>query len=84
MRASGNPMTLVIQKYFEYAKYIPIFRNYYYKLKNASTKLFEFYRRQIEEHKKYINPDSEPTDFVEAFLKEKAKREVEGTNEFYR
>jgi hypothetical protein len=47
-------------------------------LENNSKQLFEFFERQIEEHNRRVDPDSDPTDFVEAFLREKAKKEENG------
>ena len=41
-------------------------------------------KNQIEEHSKRVDHYSEPTDYVEAFLQEKKKKEAEGEGEFYR
>ena len=49
-------------------------------MKDATDTLHEYYMRQINAHIENFDPhdESEPTDYVEAFLKEKAKREAEG------
>ena len=65
------------------AKYLPIAKNNYHKLKNSTQNLFKFFENQIIEHEKYADHDSEPTDYVEAFLREKTKKEAEGDNQFY-
>jgi hypothetical protein len=66
---------LLIQKQTENAKYFPYFSKYYHQMKQTSDILFEFYRNEVDEHIKRANHDSEPTDFVEAFLREKARRD---------
>uniref|UniRef100_A0A914CT29 Cytochrome P450 n=1 Tax=Acrobeloides nanus TaxID=290746 RepID=A0A914CT29_9BILA len=86
VRGFGSPWTLLIQKWYQYAKYIPFCRYYYYLMKDATDTLHEFYMRQINAHIEKFDPhdESEPTDYVEAFLKEKAKREAEGdTNNYF-
>ncbi|VDN24310.1 unnamed protein product [Cylicostephanus goldi] len=45
---------------------------------------FSFFDRQIAEHKKVINYDTDETnDYVEAFLKEQRRREAEGDKESF-
>lgn len=52
-----------------------------YELKSRNSKaLMDFYQRQIDEHVKSIDfgTDAEPTDYSEAFLREKAKLDADG------
>uniref|UniRef100_A0A914EL70 Cytochrome P450 n=1 Tax=Acrobeloides nanus TaxID=290746 RepID=A0A914EL70_9BILA len=78
VRVLGTPWQLLIQKKVEIFKYVPFFRKYYYALKDARDVLMKFYKRQVKEHQENADNDSEPTDFVEAFLREKARREADG------
>ena len=83
MRACGHPLVAIMNTRVNLAKHLPIFNSVYYQIKEASDKLNNFYKTRIDEHNKTADHDSEPTDFVEAFLREKAKREAEGDGEFY-
>lgn len=54
------------------------------KTKEFSEKLDEFYKNQIEEHRKEIDFDSETSmDYVESYLKEQKKREKDGDMETF-
>uniref|UniRef100_A0A914EEW6 Uncharacterized protein n=1 Tax=Acrobeloides nanus TaxID=290746 RepID=A0A914EEW6_9BILA len=70
----------------EIVKHIPIINKHYYAIKESKEALFNFYQNQVNEHQQRIDHDSEPTDYVEAFLREKAKKEAEGNEDaqFYR
>ena len=79
-----HPLVLVMQNHMELAKYLPFFKYHYYNIDQARENLFAFFKNQIEEHSKRVDHYSEPTDYVEAFLQEKKKKEAEGEGEFYR
>ena len=87
MRAFGHPLVATInwaaKMRISFVKHLPIFNRVYYQIKEASDKLNHFYITRIDEQNKRADYDSEPTDFVEAFLRQKAKREAEGDGEFY-
>jgi hypothetical protein len=73
-----NPSNLMMYKNTELFKYVPFFRGQYYGIVESRKRLFGFFDQQIEEHLKELNFDSAPTDYVDAFLREKAKRDAEG------
>lgn len=52
-------------------------------MKDSFDTVRQFYKRQIKKHKEEINLESDdaPTDYVEAFLKEKAKRQRTNEND---
>ena len=81
MKHAGNPFLGAFREHAEVLEYIPILRNSYHALKNSKQELYEFYKNQVEEHQKRVDHDSEPTDYVEAFLREKAKKDEEGSGE---
>lgn len=64
-------------------KYIPGASYYYYKIQDTSKSVFDFFRQQVEEHKRNIDRSSEPTDFVDAFLRESEKLSKENEEHFY-
>jgi hypothetical protein len=83
LRAFGHPGIAIMNMNVSLTKHLPIFNRIYCQIKEAGDKLNNFYKTRIEEHNKRVDYDSEPRDFVEAFLREKAKREAEGDGEFY-
>lgn len=64
---------------------LPFFKQSWDRLIDVSHALYAFFQRQIDEHEKNIDfgSDAQPTDYVEAFLKEKAKKDAEGGEHFY-
>lgn len=71
----------LFRNHIQILKYIPRLRNIYYTLQTSKKSLFDFYEKQVDEHQKRVDHDSESSDYVEAFLKEKAKKEAEGNGE---
>lgn len=59
---------------------LPPVRGHLEKMRRDFGHLDEYFQQQIDEHKKRIDLDADApsTDFVEAFLKEKAKRDQDG------
>ncbi|KAE9549826.1 hypothetical protein FO519_006960 [Halicephalobus sp. NKZ332] len=55
---------------FPWLKHFPHFKGHVEKLFHFNKKIFDFLERQIKEHEKNIDFDSETTDVCEAFLKE--------------
>ena len=45
--------------------------------------IFGFLERQVNEHKNEIDYNSEPTDFVDAYLRKKAKMDEDGEEPNY-
>ena len=67
----------------EWFRYIPFFNKIYWQIKDASDTLFGFFERQVNEHMAEIDYNSEPTDFVDAYLREKDKHDTDGENHYY-
>ena len=64
---------------FPFLKYIPYFHKYVQEVYNFNKKIFDFLERQIREHEKNIDYDSETTDVCEAFLKEiRHQQDIQG------
>ncbi|KAH7721183.1 Protein CYP-33C9 [Aphelenchoides avenae] len=80
LRALGGWKSHVLKTYPELLYTIPPFKAVFDLLKYNRCALWQFYQRQIDEHLKNMDFDTEasPTDYAEAFLKEKAKRDAEG------
>ncbi|KAH7693662.1 CRE-CYP-33E1 protein, partial [Aphelenchoides avenae] len=64
---------------------LPYFKQNAAELKATFGALYAFYQRQIDEHEKHIDfeTDSQPLDYAEAFLREKRKRDKEGGEHFF-
>ncbi|KAK6048262.1 hypothetical protein COOONC_14234 [Cooperia oncophora] len=63
----------------------PYFRGQWKKLFVYRDSFFAFFNRQIDEHRKRIDYDSDATtDYVAAFLKEQKRREAEGDFESFK
>uniref|UniRef100_A0AC34F7R8 Cytochrome P450 n=1 Tax=Panagrolaimus sp. ES5 TaxID=591445 RepID=A0AC34F7R8_9BILA len=80
MHSMVNPCIAILAQELDLLKYV--FRGSY-KLLDRNRKLFfDFFNRQIEEHEKELDLDSldEPTDFVEAYLREMYLAEKSGGN----
>lgn len=76
-------MTIMMYKYTEMFKYIPGFRTFYYKIKLYRDRLFGFFENQINEHQKRVDMTEEPNDYVDAYLREKVKKDQEGREHNY-
>uniref|UniRef100_A0AC34Q186 Cytochrome P450 n=1 Tax=Panagrolaimus sp. JU765 TaxID=591449 RepID=A0AC34Q186_9BILA len=70
----------LIDKSPEFVKYLPGFRNVTAKVKNVGDNLINFYNDEIGKHrmKTDLNSTEEPTDFVEAYMREQHKLEKSG------
>lgn len=64
---------------------LPVFKHYWDAMLKANRGFFDFFDRQIEQHRKEIDfeSDSQPTDYVEAFLREQAKQDTEGEQHYF-
>uniref|UniRef100_A0A7E4W8B1 CYtochrome P450 family n=1 Tax=Panagrellus redivivus TaxID=6233 RepID=A0A7E4W8B1_PANRE len=80
VKMSGSVMFRTMEQHWEYFRYLPFFRDTYMKVFNSDKEHRAFFGRQIEEHRKHIDLESEeePTDYVEAFLKHQHKLDKEG------
>uniref|UniRef100_A0A914EBY6 Uncharacterized protein n=1 Tax=Acrobeloides nanus TaxID=290746 RepID=A0A914EBY6_9BILA len=77
VRVLGHPMAIMMWNNTEMYKYIPGFRSLYYRIVTYRDHLFGFFEKQVEEHQANVDLNSEPTDYVDAYLREKAKRDQE-------
>ena len=62
-------------------RHIPPFKQSFEEYRSIVTHILDFFGRQVKQHRAEIdfsNPDSAPSDYVEAFLKEQAKAEASG------
>jgi hypothetical protein len=83
VKTSRSPFTFAMQRKTEWLRYIPVFSSFYYKIKQNVDRVFEFLERQVNEHLNEIDYNSEPTDFVDAYLRKKAKLDEEGAPHYY-
>uniref|UniRef100_A0A914VYH8 Uncharacterized protein n=1 Tax=Plectus sambesii TaxID=2011161 RepID=A0A914VYH8_9BILA len=74
---------MVIQAY-PWLKHVP-YLGYigWHELRETMNNIFGFMASEIEEHKKQLDYDSEPTDFVAAYLQELKRRERTGESNEY-
>jgi hypothetical protein len=73
----------VTQKKLEWFQHIPILDKIYFEIKNFRDKIFDFLEHQVKEHIAEIDHNSEPIDFVDAYLRKKAKNDEEGEEHYY-
>ncbi|KAH7716430.1 Protein CYP-33C9 [Aphelenchoides avenae] len=80
LRAVGGWKFRLLSMYPRLLHNLPPFKAIFEMMKYNRRALSDFYQRQIDEHVKNIDFDTDavPTDYAEAFLKEKAKRDAEG------
>ncbi|KAH7706767.1 CYP-33D3 protein [Aphelenchoides avenae] len=80
IESTGSGKTKILIAYPELLHKLPPFCTAFDQLKHNQQRLFDFYQRQIDEHKASIDfdTDAEPTDYAEAFLREARKRDAEG------
>ncbi|KAH7696120.1 CBN-CYP-33D1 protein, partial [Aphelenchoides avenae] len=78
LRSDYGPLTRFCVK-------LPYIKQHADYVKSKLRGLMSFYERQIDEHLKHIdlNSESEAKDFAEAFLREQAKRDRAGEHHFY-
>ena len=64
-------------------KHLPVFRGKYKYAEDLGVGMKEFFFTQIKERRAKIDfsQDSEPTDYVEAYLRQQKKLEIEGDKE---
>ncbi|RCN40005.1 unspecific monooxygenase [Ancylostoma caninum] len=78
MRDFAHPAASMLMVY-PWLKYLPYFSSMYAKLLSYRDAFYSFFDKQIEAHGKHVNYDSdESNDYVEAYLKEKKRREADG------
>ncbi|KAF7637785.1 hypothetical protein Mgra_00002759 [Meloidogyne graminicola] len=70
-----NPIMVLLQ-WWPNLRYLPIMKNYFEEFNENEKRFAAFHERQIKEHLYSIN--SPPTDFVEAYLLEKQRRDEIG------
>jgi len=66
---------MIMQDHMDTMKYLPFFSSIASKIEKESSSIAKFYLKQIQAHRDEINfeTDDEPTDFVEAFLRQQHK-----------
>lgn len=75
---------VLMLKYTEIMRYIPgVPRRTYYKIRSISQKIFNFFEKQVQEHQNAIDLNAVPTDYVDAFLKEKNQQDAESFDHSY-
>jgi cytochrome P450 len=81
----AHPLARGVEKNPTIFQYLQIFKQHLEKCRSYMQDLFSFYQSQIDEHLKTIDfeTDDQPTDYAEAFLREKKKRDSEGLPHYY-
>lgn len=67
-------------------RHFPLFRFVYQDMKDNCQILYNFFEEQIAQHQKEFqskSADEEPSDFVEAFLKQQRKLKIENVKEHF-
>ncbi|KAH7710349.1 Protein CYP-33C1 [Aphelenchoides avenae] len=79
LKAFGSPWTLLSIIAPALFKRLPLFKAHWNKMMSLNKYFIDFLERNIHEHQNHIDLESssESTDYVEAFLREKARREKE-------
>ncbi|KIH52744.1 unspecific monooxygenase [Ancylostoma duodenale] len=78
MRDFAHPAATILMVY-PWVKYLPYFSAMHAKLLSYRDAFYSFFDKQIEAHGNHVNYDSdESNDYVEAYLKEKKRREADG------
>lgn len=85
MEAFGDPFILSAMGRPKLLRHFPFFKASWDRFLGVSKTLFKFFDRQIRQHQKDIDlqSDAEPSDYVEAFLREKAKKDNSGEPHSY-
>lgn len=80
IEAMGGWKMKMLNAYPHLLHKVPPFDAVYEEHKRSQIRLWDFYQRQIDEHVQNIDfdTDAEPTDYAEAFLREKRKKDTEG------
>ncbi len=73
MRMIMNPTSFMLMTNPS-LRHLPFFNGLYAKIMGNVNRLFTFFLKQIEEHEKVFDKESEPSDYVNAFLKEMHRR----------
>ncbi|KAH7712812.1 CBN-CYP-33C9 protein [Aphelenchoides avenae] len=85
VEAFGDPFILSAMGRPKLLRHFPFFKASWDRFLGVSKTLFKFFDRQIRQHQKDIDlqSDAEPSDYVEAFLREKAKKDNSGEPHSY-
>ncbi|KAH7718340.1 Protein CYP-33E1 [Aphelenchoides avenae] len=85
MKSAGRPAWTLIWAFTRVFLNLPYFKQHAAHMKANFGKLDAFFQRQIDEHEKHIDyeTDSQTLDYAEAFLREKKKRDKEGGEHFF-
>ncbi|KAI1720890.1 cytochrome p450 domain-containing protein [Ditylenchus destructor] len=83
LSVSAHPMSLLIQYKPHIFKGLPFFKHYYQQMMDMSNELMKYFEDRIRDHKQDFNEDEQVTDYVGAFLKEKAKKDRLGEQHYY-
>ncbi|VDK78619.1 unnamed protein product [Cylicostephanus goldi] len=84
MRDFAHPSASIVFLYPWLGK-LPYFKDLLQTLISYRDRFYSFFDKQISEHKKNMNYDTdEAHDYVEAYLKEQKRREAEGDEESFR
>jgi cytochrome P450 family 23 subfamily A len=79
MRIGGYPGALFAMHYPKIAPYLPILRNRYYELIDGYRTIIDYCQKQINAHKNAKSNDTEPNDYVDAYLQEAERQGKDST-----
>ncbi|KAH7719647.1 Protein CYP-33C1 [Aphelenchoides avenae] len=85
LRHVGHPAYRLLQQHLRFFMHFPFFKQLATDQRHRLKTMWAFYQRQIDNHIKRIDfeTDSQPEDYAEAFLREKARRDKEGGEHSY-
>ncbi|KAH7718337.1 CBN-CYP-33C9 protein [Aphelenchoides avenae] len=85
VKSAGCPAWTFIWAFTRVFLHLPYFKQHAAEMKANFGELEAFSQRQIDEHEKHIDfeTDSQPLDYAEAFLREKRKRDKAGGEHFF-
>uniref|UniRef100_A0A7E4ZSN4 Cytochrome P450 n=1 Tax=Panagrellus redivivus TaxID=6233 RepID=A0A7E4ZSN4_PANRE len=75
MQTAPKPGTMLAFTWPTVTKYLPVLKDYYYLFSGQFYAITDYVRKQVAAHKDNFDADSEPVDYVDAYLHETSHHE---------